>query len=287
MSIFNIKFANQSVSISYDSNEAHAFLDFLFSSVKDRNNLNREPILSIFSKNQPQITLTEKDVDEAIYEGCLGSDLAAILYDKVIFHLLNTNSSGIALHAGAVEIDGNIAIIPGKSGAGKSSLIAWLVAHGFSYLTDELIFIPLSNRETLLPLTRPISLKGKAIEVMKRFYGYDENTIYEDERGCLLAGEFLENCSEFHEAVEHKPKIILFPRFSILSPIHTTRLSPAQSCGRLMECAANIRNLQEHGFRYIMALCRSLPSYQIQYGCLEDLNDSLGEIIAALCRKNN
>ena len=286
MSIYNIKFANQFVSISYDSSEILAFLDFLFSPLKNPNKQDVEPILSVVSIDLPQITLTEKDSDGVPFIGSLDSDLASILYDRVIFHLLNTNSSGIALHAGAVGIDDNIAIIPGKSGAGKSSLVAWLVAHGFSYLTDELIFIPLSNRETILPFTRPISLKGKAIEVMKGLHDFDGNTISDGERGCLLTGEFLNNYSDSSETTKHKPKILLFPKFSILSPISTRSLTPVESCGRLMECAANIRNLGEQGFRHIMNLCRRLPAYEIHYGCFEDLDDSFGEIIAELCRTN-
>ena len=121
----------------------------MFESIKTTDKNLGEPVIFISKTGTDTFRLSENNSKDVLYEGDLGIRLASILYDRVIFHLLNTNNTGIALHAGAISSDNNIALIPGKSGAGKSTLVAWLVAHGFTYLTDELVFYAFSDKETI------------------------------------------------------------------------------------------------------------------------------------------
>jgi hypothetical protein len=58
----------------------------------------------------------------------------------------------LRFHAGAVERDGEVVMIAGDSGRGKSTLTAALVQRGFAYLTDELAAI---DPETLAVLPYP------------------------------------------------------------------------------------------------------------------------------------
>ena len=63
-----------------------------------------------------------------------------------------------AVHAGAVQIGNRALVLPGRSHAGKSSLVAELLRHGAAYLSDEYALIDVSGR--VHPYPRPILLRN-------------------------------------------------------------------------------------------------------------------------------
>lgn len=65
--------------------------------------------------------------------------------------------SHVFVHAGAVEWLGKAIVIPGKSRAGKSTLVMALVRAGATYLSDE--FALLDNSGMIHPFTKPISMR--------------------------------------------------------------------------------------------------------------------------------
>ena len=76
----------------------------------------------------------------------------------------------MALHAGAVGWNGRSILIPGQSGAGKSSLTAWFVDKGFAYLTDELAILTADG--AVAGLSRALMLKRAAdmfVSALPRF----------------------------------------------------------------------------------------------------------------------
>lgn len=74
----------------------------------------------------------------------------------------------LLLHAAVLERNGRAIILPGDPGAGKSTLTAALALSGYRLLSDEMTII---DRDTglLVPLTRPISLKNKSIDIVRAF----------------------------------------------------------------------------------------------------------------------
>lgn len=82
--------------------------------------------------------------------------LAAVkaLDDAVIHHL----KSFYAVHAGAVLIEGRALILPGKTHAGKSSLVAELLRRGASHFSDEYAIIDKQGRTQAYP--RPLLLRN-------------------------------------------------------------------------------------------------------------------------------
>ena len=63
----------------------------------------------------------------------------------------------LALHAGAVELDGKVLLVAGESGSGKSTLTAALVQRGARYLTDEVAVVHLPTGD-VAPFPKPIDL---------------------------------------------------------------------------------------------------------------------------------
>lgn len=74
----------------------------------------------------------------------------------------------LLLHAAVLERNGRAIILPGDPGAGKSTLTAALALSGYRLLSDEMAVL---DRDTgqLVPLTRPVSLKNRSIDIIRGF----------------------------------------------------------------------------------------------------------------------
>jgi len=68
-----------------------------------------------------------------------------------------------------------------------------------------------------------------------------------------------------------EPGMIPFPRYRKNGSITLERLSPAQTCLRLMACIVNARNLPEYGFPRIARLLRTVPAYALEYSGFEQV----------------
>jgi hypothetical protein len=62
------------------------------------------------------------------------------------------------VHSGAVAIDGRVLLLPGRSHAGKSTLVAALLGFGASYCSDEFAVIDPAGR--VHPYSRPLALRS-------------------------------------------------------------------------------------------------------------------------------
>lgn len=76
--------------------------------------------------------------------------------------IVTEQAVGIRLHGGAVERDGDVVVVLGRSGSGKSSLTAALVRAGWAYLTDEVVVIEPGSRR-VHPYRRPLDLEPRTI----------------------------------------------------------------------------------------------------------------------------
>jgi HprK-related kinase A len=72
----------------------------------------------------------------------------------------------LIFHSAVVEKAGRAAILAGPPGSGKSTLCAALLARGWRLLSDELGLLD-PARGCLLPIPRPVALKGASIGLIK------------------------------------------------------------------------------------------------------------------------
>jgi HprK-related kinase A len=74
----------------------------------------------------------------------------------------------LIFHSAVVEKTGRVAILAGPPGSGKSTLCAALMGRGWRLLSDELALLdPIRN--CLLPIPRPVALKGASIDLIAEF----------------------------------------------------------------------------------------------------------------------
>ena len=218
----------------------------------------------IYSGSEPMISLWEGD--KRLYFGQNPYHLAVILMNEVLYHCIDANRENHALHAGAVMRGNSCIILPGQSGTGKSTLTAWLVAHGYQYLTDELIF--LADDGTVTPVTRPISLKtGSNHYSWMSLQGCDDQIIVSKNE--MMVPHRLLN----QTFTPQKPPVthIVFPRFVEGATMTLQPLSPAKSCFLLMQSHVNARNLEGLGVPVLAEMVRHCRSYSLTYSRFEDV----------------
>src|SRR5215204_5161158 len=94
----------------------------------------------------PEILVTEEEFDDRFsvraprgnsWSDLSRGDLMTFVMEAVTTALIDNVATAVALHAGAVSRCGKVILIVGSTGTGKTSLVAWLTDHGFSYISDE------------------------------------------------------------------------------------------------------------------------------------------------------
>ncbi len=271
-----ISFAGRAVSIRCDDGAARQFIDSLFHD------------LAGDETACPDTTLTlGPDLETGGYQlagegtilggGPLGVGLAALLFDAVIAGLLERNAEGLALHAGAVASHDKVVLLPGVSGAGKSTITAWLVAQGCSYLTDELVFFGDDLPARMLAFTRPLCIKPGAAQVVRPLIRTDVPAALADEQGLIVPHRAV---NPAFAPVAALPALILFPAYHPETPITVERISTARTIALLMGCNVNGRNLVNHGFSRVTRLASSAPAHRVVYSRFEDLAAVLPQLLA-------
>jgi hypothetical protein len=85
-------------------------------------------------------------------------DVALVLFERELRLYVALNAPGLVfVHAGVVAHRGHAIVIPGKTWAGKTSLVAALVRAGAEYYSDE--YAPLDEHGLVHPFAKPLSLR--------------------------------------------------------------------------------------------------------------------------------
>ena len=258
-------FGSQSFEIECNNQDAYRLAEFLFFDFPGAA-AEQEPKLYdlIYSGSRPMISLWEDD--KRLYFGQNPHHLAVILMNEVLYHCIDANLESHALHAGAVIRGNSCIILPGQSGTGKSTLTAWLVAHGYQYLTDELIF--LADNGTVTPVTRPISLKTGPNHYSWMNLQECDDQIIVSENEMMVPHRLLNDTFTPQEPqVTH----IVFPHYVEGAAMELQPLSPAKSCFMLMQSHVNARNLEGLGVPVLAETVRHCHSYSLTYGRFEDV----------------
>lgn len=95
-------------------------------------------------------------------------DVALVaLFDRIVAAL--TTELGrrgvLAIHAGAVAVDGRAIILAGRSGGGKTTLVLGLLRNGAGLLTDELALVAPEDR-TILPYPRGLHVRPSTLDLV-------------------------------------------------------------------------------------------------------------------------
>jgi hypothetical protein len=270
-----VSFGGRSVAIEYDIPEGREITDFLYRDIQPADSAEPHVALTISRLDDRQLALSRGE--ERLYEGDSKASLASVLVGETIRHLTDKCDRGLTIHAAALCRDDAGIIMPGKSGAGKSSLTTWLLGRGFSYLTDELVFIP-RNSLLIEAFTRPINIKSHGVGAISRYFDFEANksNTLASRHVTMIPHRLLNPHTASGPA---ELSMIMFPHHQLDSELDLQRLTKAQVGLSLMECLVNARNLDGHGFQEATRVAREVPAYSLTYGRFDQLENELDVLL--------
>lgn len=110
---------------------------------------------------------------ESVYEfevdGERGETLyPLILINNLLLHSFVQDGDVLALHGAAIEFDKKAFAFLAPSGKGKTTLVSYLIANGFGYVTDDCLLID-SKKLIVYPCTTPIHLRKSGFDVLNEY----------------------------------------------------------------------------------------------------------------------
>ncbi|MDM8529236.1 hypothetical protein QUF58_13655 [Anaerolineales bacterium HSG24] len=273
-----VSFAGQTVEIIYDSPEAQAVIEFLYQYVQPDPQTAPQVQFRLFY-DAPLFHFYR--TDELLYQGDNRATLAGAMLGNMGYSLADKNVGGLFFHSAGLSWQGRGILLPGASGAGKTTLTAWLVSRGFQYLSDEFIFIA-PNSHTMQAFTRPLNLKLPARPVLKSVLDYEGHAdqILTDFHADLVPPALL-GCAK--PGGTPPLKLILFPGYGAQADEFSWQeLSKAQTGLQLMQTVINARNLPQHGFFQVTRLAKTVPAIKLRYGSFDQLGQQIERYLESL-----
>lgn len=176
----------------------------------------------------------------------------------------------LVIHAAVIEKDGKAAVLPAPPGSGKSTLCASLVMKGWRLLSDELALYDLESG-LIYGMARPISLKNKSIDIIKRFAPDAVMTapVPNTTKGTIaLLRPPASSVMRVSEPV--KANWIVLPRYAHDSPPVLAPYSRARTFMLIAEQSFNYDIQGQRGFDAAGSLIDSTQCFQFTYSSLDD-----------------
>lgn len=264
-----VAFAGAGVRVTWTHPQGARIADHLFAAVADE--VVRRPAATFDIDADGDDFVVRRD-GTLLYRGPELGFAALMVLDHSIEALASEIDGGLLLHAAAVAHRGRTLLIPGESGAGKTTLTAWLAANGFDYLSDELVHLP-DVGETLNPFRRPLNIKRAARAGLEGVVAFDgSQALIETPEGYLIrqsAGT--PNASA--------PTLLLFPAFEAGARLEITPLRSGRAALDLLRCLVNARRLPEGGLRQVSRLARTVPAFTLRYGHSDQLRHRIEALL--------
>jgi HprK-related kinase A len=174
----------------------------------------------------------------------------------------------LIIHSAVVEKNGQVIILPGAPGAGKSTLCAALVsAGGWTLYSDELALIdPTSGRVLANP--RPVSLKNKSIDIIQNLApnATFSPSVHDTIKGTVahMKPEGI-NFDNFDLEQYGKAAYIIFPKFQKDRETLLSKVSVGNAFIRMAENSFNYHVLGHKGFSALSLLMNQVRCYDYLY----------------------
>lgn len=176
----------------------------------------------------------------------------------------------LLIHAAVVAKDGRCALIPGRPGAGKSTLCAALVASGWRLLSDEMALIHM-NHGDIWPVPRPVSLKNASIDIIRaRSGGIHIGPSFRDTHKGTIAHMRAPATSIEAGSVPARAAWVVYPQYESGVDLSTSSVSPCQSTLKLAEDSFNFPLLGAPGFEVLADLAMACDSFDLRYSSLDE-----------------
>jgi hypothetical protein len=196
---------------------------------------------------------------------CLDHEIGKLVAERAMGHYL--------LHAGAVARAGRGILLPGDRGAGKTTLVAFLVKHGFLFYADEMAALEVGSAR-LAPLPRPMRLKGGSARLLAPFDGRLEIAPFGGDPGAYPGRYALPQ----PRGVGRSPCRPAFILYLHRTPGARAKLTPVRGGEAVLGLARRAfrsERLGENGLDFLVGLVGRVPCFRFEF-------DDLGEALDAV-----
>ncbi len=274
-----LSFGKSTVGLEYGHGRPADLVDFLFQNIPGSKTEKPWVQLRLEDRGEDDGLWLWQD-DKLLFKDSSAGSMADHLMSQACFTLAYQSREGLLLHSAAVQMSGQGIILPGKTGAGKSTLTAWLLSHGCRYLTDEMVHIA-NESDTISGFARPITIKAPARQLLLELLKEDWPP------GGMLQSEpiYMVSPELFGAQIlagDSPLDLIIFPRYQPDQKVEIRQLSKALTAFELMKCLANARNLTDHGFSEAVRLAAATPAYSLSYGDTEQAGRSVSQLLGDL-----
>ena len=261
-----VTFGGSSVRIESAGRPARRLVEFLFRDTPTQRGPSPQTTVHVRAEGARGPVSIHHD-HRLCYRGTSGAEAARTLMEVTSLSLAERSRGGLLFHAAAVGWEGDVVLLPGRAGAGKTTLAAWLVGKGWRYLGDELAYVP-HGSHAVQGLGRPLNIKRSGRGTFGRLTGL--RTAAADSLTSPVA-KLVRVSQPAPARTRSDLSVIVFPRFRPDGDAQTAPLSPAAAGLRLMENLLNARNLPGHGFAAVADLARRIRAFEVVYSAFEQI----------------
>jgi len=192
--------------------------------------------------------------------------LATFLQEKMMTCTYQAQEYLISLHAGSVEKNGKVVILPAVAESGKTTLTAALLYDGFHLFSDEVT--ALDYRGTVHPLPFCMNIKEGSWKVLSPLYPHLET--------CDTHSRFDGQNIRFLPPVNmhrgrQKASHIVFPKYMPDAQTTLTQISAKEALEKIKEASYQVQDhMDKDKFELILKHLVSLPRYTLVYSDLDE-----------------
>lgn len=204
------------------------------------------------------------------------SDILEHLFWHVNSEAIRRTGDFLLVHAGAVVTpSGSGILLPGDSGAGKTTLVAGLLRAGFGYLSDEAGAIdPVTGR--LYPYPKALTLKKHPADL---FPGLPLNG-----QGGLVRGVWHVRADDIRPGATVGPsdvRFIVAPRYQVGASTELIPLGRAEGVAELARSTLNLSTYRSRALPLLARVVRGADCYRLVSGDVDGAVRALAQLTSS------
>ena len=176
----------------------------------------------------------------------------------------------VAFHAGAVALDGRVAVLPGQAGNGKTSLTAALIASGLQYLSDDLLLMSEDLEIEGIPFA--LCIKAGGTKPIAQYYP-EIDTLALHHRGDGKRVRYLlppRQSFRMGPPAKLPASWVIFPKYRQDSQTRLTPLGKSEALRRLMQSCTLALPLEKDQIRTFIRWLEEVDCYDLEVTSLAE-----------------
>lgn len=269
-----LAFGGMTVQVEHTPGRAAEIVDYLFTRVPRPDGATAHHVALRLSEDPETGVFTLSNRGEVCCVDQSAGTIASWLLHITCKQLAGGHAPGLLLHGALLRRGRRGLLLAGASGAGKTTLTAYLTTRGFAHLADELAHVqPASVR--IEGFSGPLKLKKSGMRAIEEHVSLssDDDRVLEGRHDVLLSCD-----SPPWAGSTVRLSAIIFPRYQPRAHFRLEALSPAQTGLRLMPGVLNAAWLPDHGFRDVARIAGRVRAYDLRYSSLDQVEASLARL---------